>query len=136
MKLSAVLTDYRERMQISQRELARRCGLSNSYISFIENEFNPRTGKPIVPSVEHYKQIASGMGMSLQELFELLDEDAPVSLRFDAAVPGDQPRTDEARILARGVDRLSQDERQQLLDMARIMFKHVFDKEDGDGTEL
>ena len=47
-----------------------------------------------------------------------------------------QPHTSEARILARGVDRLSPDERKQLLDMARIMFKHVFDKEDGDGTEL
>ena len=37
MKLSEIIIDYRKRMNISQREFSRRCGLSNSYISFIEN---------------------------------------------------------------------------------------------------
>ena len=80
MKLSNIIIDYRNRMQISQREFARRCGLSNSYISFIENEYNPRTGKPIVPTIEQYQKIASCMSMSLQQLFEILDEDSPVEL--------------------------------------------------------
>ena len=80
MKLSNVIIDYRNRMQISQREFARRCGLSNSYISFIENEYNPRTGKPIVPTIEQYQKIASCMSLSLQQLFEMLDEDSPVEL--------------------------------------------------------
>jgi transcriptional regulator with XRE-family HTH domain len=130
MKLSAVLTDYRDRMQISQRELARRCGLSNSYISFLENEFNPRTGKPIVPTLEQYQKIASGMGMTVHQLFEVLDEDSPVSLHFDVPEVIEEPHTSEARILARGVDRLSPEERRQLLDMARVMFRDIFDKEE------
>jgi len=80
MKLSNIITDYRSQMQISQREFARRCGLSNSYISFIENEYNPRTGKPIVPTLEQYQKIASGMGLTVHQLFERLDEDSPVDL--------------------------------------------------------
>lgn len=80
MKLSNIITDYRNQEQISQREFARRCGLSNSYISFIENEYNPRTGKPIVPTLEQYQKIASGMGLTVHELFERLDEDSPVDL--------------------------------------------------------
>lgn len=80
MKLSNIITDYRNQEQISQREFARRCGLSNSYISFIENEYNPRTGKPIVPTLEQYHKIASGMGLTVHELFERLDEDSPVDL--------------------------------------------------------
>ena len=80
MKLSNIVIDYRKRMQISQREFARRCELSNSYISFIENEHNPRTGKPIVPTLEQYQKIASGMGLTVHQLFELLDEDSPVDL--------------------------------------------------------
>ena len=80
MKLSNIITDYRNHEQISQREFARRCGLSNSYISFIENEYNPRTGKPIVPTLEQYQKIASGMGLTVHELFERLDEDSPVDL--------------------------------------------------------
>jgi len=130
MKLSAVLTDYRDRQQISQRELARRCGLSNSYISFLENEFNPRTGKPIVPTLEQYQKIAAGMGMTVHQLFEVLDEDSPVSLHFDVPEVVEEPHTSEARILARGADRLSPEERRQLLDMARVMFRDIFDKEE------
>ena len=80
MKLSVIITDYRNQAKISQREFARRCGLSNSYISFIENEYNPRTGKPIVPTLEQYHKIASGMGLTVHQLFELLDEDSPVDL--------------------------------------------------------
>ena len=85
MKLSNIITDYRNQEQISQREFARRCGLSNSYISFIENEYNPRTGKPIVPTLEQYHKIASGMGLTVHELFERLDEDSPVDLHVSDA---------------------------------------------------
>lgn len=81
MKLSTIITNYRKEMQISQREFARRCGLSNSYISFIENEFNPRTGKPIVPTLEQYQKLAACMGLSVHQLFEQLDEDSPVDLQ-------------------------------------------------------
>lgn len=132
MKLSCVLTDYRDRLQISQRELARRCGLSNSYISFIENEFNPRTGKPIVPTLEQYQKIANGMDMSVQELFEKLDEDSPVQLppQNNAYTPS----TSEARLLAKGADRLPPEERKRLLEMASLMFDRVFGQEDDDAT--
>ena len=80
MKLSAIISEYRRTMDISQREFARRCDLSNSYISFIEKEYNPKTGKPMVPTLEQYKKIATGMNMTLHSLFEMLDEDSPVNL--------------------------------------------------------
>jgi len=80
MKLSTIISDYRSALQISQREFARRCDLSNSYISFLEKDINPKTGKPMVPTLYQYKKLASGMDMTVQQLFELLDEDAPVDL--------------------------------------------------------
>jgi transcriptional regulator with XRE-family HTH domain len=78
MKLSEVLINYRTRMGISQRQLSRQCGLSNSYISFIENEMNPKTGKPIKPTMDQYKNLATGMGMTVQQLWDILDDDSPV----------------------------------------------------------
>ena len=86
MKLSAIIADYRESMQISQREFARRCDLSNSYISFLEKETNPKTGRPMVPTLVQYKKIATGMNMTVQQLFEMLDDDAPVDLNPPADV--------------------------------------------------
>lgn len=86
MKLSDIIADYREKMKISQREFARRCDLSNSYISFLEKETNPKTGRPMVPTLIQYKKIATGMNMTVQQLFEMLDDDAPVDLNPSAYV--------------------------------------------------
>lgn len=90
MKLSELIRDYRHQMNMSQREFSRKCELSNTYISFLENEKNPKTDRPIVPTLEQYKKLADGMGMSVHHLFELLDDDAPVDIRL-IANSGDRP---------------------------------------------
>lgn len=47
-----------------------------------------------------------------------------------------QPKTSEAKILAKGVDKLPAEDRRQMLEMARVMFKKVFDEEVEDDSEL
>ena len=80
MKLSDLLKQYREKNNISQREFARRCDLSNSLISIIEMGKNPQTGKPMSQDMETYKKLADGMGITVQKLFEKLGDDAEVKL--------------------------------------------------------
>lgn len=80
MKLSEMVKYYRAVNQISQRELARRCGLSNSLISLMEMGVNPQTGKEMSPDLETYRKLAYGMQMSVQDLFEKLGSDATVKL--------------------------------------------------------
>ena len=124
MKLSSIVIDYRKRMQISQREFARRCGLSNSYISFIENEYNPRTGKPIVPTLEQYQKIASCMDMTVHQLFELLDEDSPVDLRHtfsDAAPLKEDPQIHAVSTM---MESMSKEQKDQILAIVRTFVGH------------
>ena len=80
MKLSELLKQYRYENKISQRELARRCGLSNSLISLMEMGVNPQTGKEMSPDLETYRKIADCLGVSIQKLFETLGTDAKVSM--------------------------------------------------------
>ncbi|MCR5370333.1 MAG: helix-turn-helix transcriptional regulator [Clostridium sp.] len=82
MLLSDLIIEYRNRFNISQRAFAEKCGLSNTYISFIENEHNPKTGKPITPTIEQYAKLAKGMDISLHQLFESIDN-APIVLNND-----------------------------------------------------
>ena len=123
MKLSNIVIDYRNRMQISQREFARRCGLSNSYISFIENEYNPRTGKPIVPTIEQYQKIAACMDMTVHQLFELLDEDSPVDL---SQVSADRVLKDDPQIHAVStmMEGMSKEQKDQILAIVRTFVDH------------
>ena len=137
MKLSTVVSDYRKRLQISQREFSRRCGLSNSYISFIENELNPKTGKPIVPTLEQYQKIASGMDMTVHQLFELLDEDAPVDLHSSSSAPAPAKSSDdEIRLLIPGVSKLPPEQVERTKNAFLAMFKatypELFEKGDDD----
>ena len=69
MKLSDLIIDYRTRMKMSQRKFSEKCGLSNTYISFLEKEKNPKTGRPLAPTLEQYGKLAAGMDISVQQLF-------------------------------------------------------------------
>ena len=142
MKLSEIIRKYRADHDISQREFAKRCNLSNSYISFIENERNPKTGRPMTRTIEQYKKLADGMSISVQELFESLDVDSPVilnskpsgglDLQFFSSEPPDRIRTVEARILARGIDSMPAEQREQALNIMKtvfIQYKDLFEKE-------
>lgn len=124
MKLSEILIDYRRRMKISQREFSRRCDLSNTYISFLENEMNPKTGKPLVPTLEQYKKLADGMGITVHRLFEMLDADAPVDLRLPDP---EEPKNEDIRLLINGLNRLSPEQVAQAKEMMKIMFSQYAD---------
>ena len=128
MKLSDLILDYRARMNISQRELSRRCGLSNSYISFLEKEKNPRTGKPIIPTLDQYRKLATAMGMTVHRLFELLDDDAPVDISSSSSAGGDHIHTPEARSLARGIDKMPPEQRKAIMTMMIGLYPGIFEK--------
>ena len=97
MTLSEVLQTYITENHISQRELARRCGLSVGYLNQLIQGKHPRTGKPIVPSFKKYLMMCKGMNTNINELFDkikdsdaavsILEEDIPESLWLAANLP-------------------------------------------------
>lgn len=85
MQLKDLVKSYRNAHNLSQRQFARRCELSNGYISMLENDLNPKTGLPLSPSIVALKRIANGMGISLNELLSSVDDmSVDVSLLEDA----------------------------------------------------
>lgn len=79
MKLRELIRSYRESHDLSQRQFAIQCNLSNGYISILEKGINPNTGKPVTPTIPQLKKLADGMSMSLNELLERAD-DMPIDL--------------------------------------------------------
>ena len=91
MLLGELITNYRREHKLSQRQFAEICGgITNGYISMLENNRNPSTDKPIIPSLDKLKAIARGMNISLQALLEQAD-DMPVDIaatgKFQDAPP-------------------------------------------------
>lgn len=83
MFLGDVIKKYRNLHQMSLRSFASKCGLSYTYISMLEKNKDYRTGKPIAPTLESVKAIANGMGMSLDDLLKILDEEQTFTLISD-----------------------------------------------------
>lgn len=86
MTLSEYLKAYRKVHDLSQRQFAANCGVSNGYISMLEKGENPKTGEPITPTPQTVQAIAKGMGMTMQELFLVVDD-----LYLDLTSEGKQP---------------------------------------------
>lgn len=79
MNLGDLIREYRDSHELSQRQFANQCDLSNGYISILEKGVNPNTGKPVTPTLPQLKKLADGMSMTLSELFDKID-DMPVYL--------------------------------------------------------
>ena len=81
MTIGALIKQFREENDISQREMAIRSGVSNYAISMYEKDgINPKTGKPFKLTYETYFKLANVMGMTIDELFEKLGNDAIIDL--------------------------------------------------------
>ena len=77
MRLGELIKKYRYEHDMSMDGFAKASGISKAYISMLENNKNPNTGRSIAPSNETLKAVAKGMNISIKELFDLLGDDAP-----------------------------------------------------------
>lgn len=74
MTLAEFVIAYRSQHNLSQRQFAERCGISNGTISNIEKGQNPATKKKIRTDPETLKKIATGMSISIHELLQRVDD--------------------------------------------------------------
>jgi len=68
-KLSSLIKNKRESLNLSFRGFGKLCGLSHAYIRNLE-EGDPRTGKKIIPTIKSLRKLAPALDMSLEELLE------------------------------------------------------------------
>lgn len=85
MFLGDVIKKYREENKISQRDFAKRCNLSYTYISALEKNKDYRSGKPISPTLETVKCVAKGLNISIDDLLKILDDEQEFIINTDNA---------------------------------------------------
>lgn len=86
MTLGDIIKNYRTMHELSMDAFSERSGISKAYISLLEKNKHPKTGKEIAPSIQCIRQAARGMGMDFDELFSLLDSNVHMEdVSFPAA---------------------------------------------------
>jgi len=117
MLLGEIVKQYRFANKLSLGEFAIMVGVSKTYISMLEKNYNPSTGKEIIPSAVTVFNCAKAMNISLDELIEQLDPDQLVHF---PAVPGasmPSPRlTDQEEELLSKFRRLDDENQEEVMD--------------------
>lgn len=80
MNLGEIVYTFRKEHNLSMEEFAKKSNLSKGYISMLEKNENPRSKKPIAPSLITIKQISSVLGIDLNDLLLKLDKDQKINL--------------------------------------------------------
>lgn len=73
MTLGDLIKKYRNENNLSMAEFASKSGLSKAYISLLEKNKNPKTGKEITPSIDVIKKVSDAIGMNFDEVFSSID---------------------------------------------------------------
>lgn len=87
MKISAWVKNYRKEHGLSMQAFGDMCGLSKAYISILEKDVNPTTGKSFVPTIQTLKKIADATNTDVDLLFSLLDGSQKVEVNASSKVP-------------------------------------------------
>lgn len=80
MYLGEIIYDYRARNKLTLKQFSERSDLSVAYLSQLENNRNPKTGRPTIPSPETFFKVAKAMSMDVEQLFREVDQNQPVCL--------------------------------------------------------
>ncbi|MBU5451399.1 helix-turn-helix domain-containing protein [Acetivibrio sp. MSJd-27] len=70
-KLGIFLKNLRESRGLSLRDFAQELHISHSYLNKLENGIDPRSGKPVAPTIDILKQISSALNLSLENLLKI-----------------------------------------------------------------
>lgn len=79
MTLGEIIKEYRDTHSMSMDTFSEKSGISKAYISLLEKNKHPKTGKPIAPSLQCIRQAADGMNIEFNELFSMLDGNVTVN---------------------------------------------------------
>lgn len=75
MTLGDLIKSYRNEHCLSMDKFSDLSGISKAYISLLEKNKHPKTGKPIIPSLQTIKQAANAMDLDFNQLIGMIDSD-------------------------------------------------------------
>lgn len=106
MTLGDIIKEYRKQNNLSMDDFAAKSGISKSYISLLEKNKHPKTGKNIAPSIQCIKQAADGMNMDFNDLFHAIDGDVTLRSQENIVTLNARDERDIAKRLEAALDDL------------------------------
>lgn len=71
--LGNIITDFMNDHDLSTRDFAKLAGISHTYVSKLQSGVDPRSGKPIEPTLDVFQKLATAMNMTLDSLLKKME---------------------------------------------------------------
>lgn len=85
--IGKIIEKRRKELKLSYRKLSELTGLSHSHISSIEKGIEPKTNKPVRPSLETIEKLAKGLNVSIEFLLgKVLRPEINIDYNFNNTV--------------------------------------------------
>jgi transcriptional regulator with XRE-family HTH domain len=114
------IRDLRKKFGYSQQQLANKMHLTQGAISQWENNIT-------VPAADQLLSLSQVFGITVDEL--LKQEEIVSQNPWDVEAAFSDPDYESIRIMARGMKKMSPENRQKLLDVAMTLFEQDFDEQ-------
>lgn len=70
--LGEIIHNYRRKNRLSMEDFSKKSRLSKPYISMLEKNYNPKSKKEIIPTIETIFKCSKAMNMNFETLFNML----------------------------------------------------------------
>ena len=117
MHLGEIIYNFRAKKDLTLKQFSERSDLSVAYLSQLENNRNPKTGRPTVPSPLTFLKVAKAMDMDVDQLFREVDQNQPVRV---SNIPPEPTLSDDERILLECYRSMNTEGQERVLEYARI----------------
>ena len=136
MKLGQLIRQYCFDHAMTYQQFADASHISKGYVSMLVNNRNPKTGKPLKPTIDTYMKLANGMGITLDKLFDDID-DNPVRLTLSEddedelwEIREELRRNPEYRSMLKLTKGATKKEMEQIKQMIRVIRGNSYDETD------
>lgn len=135
MTLGDIIKDYRKKHDLSMDAFSEKSGISKAYISLLEKNKHPKTGKNIAPSIQCIKQAADGMNMDFNVLFGLIDGNVTVGESIKKENIFNFDSDPDVRRIQRARQKMPEEDRAFMMQMLKRSFGEYFEDDGPDDPD-
>lgn len=77
--IGQLIKKYRNEHGISMEEFAKRAGISKGYVGMLEKNYNPKTGKEIIPTTKTVECVAKAFGVPVTDVYAKINSHVIIS---------------------------------------------------------
>ena len=135
MTLGDIIKDYIKKHDLSMDAFSEKSGISKAYISLLEKNKHPKTGKNIAPSIQCIKQAADGMNMDFNVLFGLIDGNVTVGESIKKENIFNFDSDPDVRRIQRARQKMPEEDRAFMMQMLKRSFGEYFEDDSSDDPD-